>query len=400
MKATMRPGAIAIALVAACMAQAAAAQNYPITGAQRATAQQVAQAGVPLSELSPNAPDRYTVQRGDTLWDISGLYLVRPWRWPELWGMNLQTIRNPHLIYPGQVLVLEKRDGRAFLRAEGAPDGSPVPTVRLSPRVRSQPLGDTALPTLKPHLIEPFLAEPLVVDEETLARAPRLVAATEGRVLITRGDRAYARGPSGQPLAEPATGPLPAFRVFRSTRALVDPVTGAVLGQEAQYLGRAVLARGEGSQTTRTEGRDAQTLPVPATLDIVAAREEMRTGDRLLPEPPTQLVNYTPRAPEKPIEGGAIVSMYGSSVGMAGQNQVVAINKGAADGMVSGHVLAILKRGGQVTDRTEGRKETLQLPDERNGLLMVFRTFEKVSYALILQTSDGVRVGDRLANPR
>lgn len=400
MMATMRPGAIALALAATCLAQAAWAQNYPITGAQRATAQQVAQAGVPLSELAANAPDRYTVKPGDTLWDISGLYLLRPWRWPELWGMNLESIRNPHLIYPGQVLALEKRDGRAILRALPAGDGSPVPTVRLTPRVRSQPLADTALPTLKPHLIEPFLSEPLVVDEATLAQAPRLVAATEGRVLITRGDRAYARGPAGQPVAEPAGGPATAFRVFRSTRALVDPVTGAVLGQEAQYLGRAVLARGEGSQTTRTEGRDPQTLPVPATLDIVAAREEMRAGDRLLPEPPGQLVSYAPRAPDTRIEGAAVVSMYGNAVGMAGQNQVVAINKGTADGIASGHVLAILKRGAQVTDRTEGRKETLQLPDERNGLLMVFRTFEKVSYALILQTGDGVRVGDRLVNPR
>ncbi len=400
MKATMRPGAIALALAAACLAQTAAAQNYPITGAQRATAQQVAQAGVPLSELAPNAPDRYTVQRGDTLWDISGLYLQRPWRWPELWGMNLQSIRNPHLIYPGQVLVLEKRDGRAILRAESAGDGAPVPTVRLSPRVRSEPLPDAALPTLKQHLIEPFLAEPLVVDEANLASAPRLVAAPEGRVLITRGDRAYARGPSGQPVAEPATGPMPTFRVFRASRPLVDPITGKVLGHEAQYLGRAVLARGEGTQTTRTEGSDAQVLPVPATLDIVAAREEMRAGDRLLPEPPPQLVNYAPRAPETVVESGAIVSIYGSAVGMAGQNQVVAINKGTVDGIASGHVLAIMKRGAVVTDRTEGRKENLKLPDERNGLLMVFRTFEKVSYALILQTADGVRVGDRLINPR
>ena len=193
MKATLRPTAAILWLAAACLAAPAHAQNYPVTEAQRATANQVAQAGVPLSELASGAPDRYTIQRGDTLWDISRLYLLRPWRWPELWGMNLDSIRNPHLIYPGQVLVLERRDGRATLRLAQDAGDRPVGTVRVSPRVRAQPLPDNALPTLQPHLIEPFLAEPLIVGEDTLLRAPRIVATTEERVLISRGDRAYAR---------------------------------------------------------------------------------------------------------------------------------------------------------------------------------------------------------------
>ena len=177
----------------------------------------------------------------------------------------------------------------------------------------------------------------------------------------------------------------------RAGRSLRDPVSGQSLGQEVQTLGRARVIRGESPQAQP---------PVPASLDILSAKQELRAGDQLLPVPPRQFVSYAPRAPETVVESGAIVSIYGSAVGMAGQNQVVAINKGTADGIASGHVLAIMKRGAVVTDRTEGRKENLKLPDERNGLLMVFRTFEKVSYALILQTSDGVRVGDRLANPR
>lgn len=400
MMATRRPAAL-LALAAACLAAPALAQNYPVTGTQRATAQQVAQAGVPLAELATNAPDRYTIQRGDTLWDISRLYLLRPWRWPELWGMNLDSIRNPHLIYPGQVLVLERRDGRATLRLAQDGDTRPVPTVRLSPRIRAEPLPDSALPTLQPHLIEPFLAEPLIVGEDTLARAPRIVATTEERVLISRGDRAYARGPADAPFVAAASGRTPAFRVFRNATPLRDPATRAVLGYEAQYLGRASLVRGETSQQVADADGSRKAVPVPASLDIVSAREEMRVGDRLLPEPPRALVSYVPHAPKQTVQGGAIVSMYGNAVGMAGQNQVVVINKGTADGIETGHVMALLKEGARVIDRSEaGRKDDIKLPDERNGLLMVFRPFERLSYALVLETLDGVKVGDRVVNPR
>ncbi len=401
MMASLRPSAAALCLAAASLAAPALAQNYPITGAQRATAQQVAQAGVPLSELAAGAPDRYTIRRGDTLWDISRLYLLQPWRWPELWGMNLDSIRNPHLIYPGQVLVLERRDGRATLRLAQDGDDRPVGTVRLSPRIRTEPLPDNALPTLQPHLIEPFLAEPLIVGEDTLARAPRLVATTEERVLIARGDRAYARGPADAPFVPAATGRTPDFRVFRNATPLRDPVTRAVLGYEAQYLGRASLVRGESTAQVADGEGGRKAVPVPASLDIVSAREEMRVGDRLLPEPPRALVSYVPHAPRQVVEGGAIVSMYGSAVGLAGQNQVVVINKGTADGIETGHVMAILKEGARLVDRSEaGRKDDIKLPDERNGLLMVFRPFERLSYALVLETLDGVKVGDRVVNPR
>ncbi|BEP37966.1 LysM peptidoglycan-binding domain-containing protein [Variovorax sp. V59] len=376
---------------------AAWAQNYPVTPQQRATAQQTAQNGVPLSELAPNAPDEYTVKPGDTLWAISRLYLLRPWRWPELWGMNISEIANPHRIYPGQVLYLDKTGGRARLTmrrgAGGSADGG---TIKLSPRTRFDSLAGMALPTLNPSIIEPFLSEPIVVDADTLQAAPRIVAGNDSRVLLSRGDRAYARGNAETPLLE-TPGPLKNFRVFRSATPLKDPGTGEILGYEAQYLGKAQLQRGESTTVETTDDKDVITV-VPASIDIIAAREEIRAGDRLLPEPPRQLLSYVPRAPSSQVEG-RIISVYGNAVQFAAQNQVVAINKGTRDGIDSGHVLAILKNGETILDRTGARKETIKLPNERIGLLMVFRPFEKVSYALVLEITDTPKAGDFLVNP-
>ena len=376
------------------------AQDFPVTATQRTTAVQVANAGIALADVSPSAPDEYTVKRGDTLWAISGLFLKQPWRWPELWGMNLQDIKNPHLIYPGQKLYLERVNGRASLRTRQSANGEiPTETIRLSPRTRYESLARDALPTLNSQFIEPFLAEPVIVDENGLNSAPRIVAAQEGRVLLTRGDRAYARGPSDAALVDDATKKQKAYRVFRDATPLKDPVTGEILGYEAQYVGKAVLARGESTQeSTNKEGR-IQIDIVPATIDIIAAKEEMRVGDRLLPEPEPELLSYVPRAPSGSVEG-RIVSVYGSAVANAAQNQVVVVNLGTRDGIESGHVMAILKDGARLIDKTDPALTALKLPDERNGLLMVFRTFEKLSYALVLDITDGVKVGDRLINPR
>ncbi len=397
------PTLAACALVAGLLAAPATAQNFPISPVQRSVANQVAQQGVPLAELAPNAPDSYTVKRGDTLWAIARIFLKSPWRWPELWGMNMAQVRNPHLIYPGQQLFLDKNDGRALLRmrqAQGGTDGPPTDTVRVSPRTRISGLADSSLPTLQTHLIEPFLAEPIIVGEGVMEAAPRIVATIEGRVLLTRGDRAYARATPGTPFVETTPNRTEEFRVFRNAKPLRDPVTKAILGYEAQYVGKANLVRGESMQEVKNAKGEFVPTPVPATIDIVSAREEMRVGDRLLPEPPRQLVSYVPHAPSTAVEG-AIVSMYGDAVGMAGQSQVVVINKGTADGIESGHVLAVLKDGARLLDRTpQGQRAPMKLPDERNGLLMVFRPFEKLSYALILEITDGVEIGDRVTNPR
>jgi len=397
---------LALLVGSSLVSGAAMAQSYPVTPDQKAKAEQVAQAGVPLSELAPNAPDSYTVKTGDTLWAISGLFLKSPWRWPELWGMNLQEIRNPHLIYPGQQLFLERKDGRAILTtskstpspAEAKPEQPQIPTLRVSPRTRYSSLADSAIPALKGNLIEPFLAEPIIVNETALLSAPRIVATQEGRVLLSKGDRAYARGQASTPLLDEKGKPRE-FRVFRNATALKDPGTGVILGYEAQYVGKAELMRSESvSQVTDGRGKTATEI-VPATIDIIGAKEEMRVGDRLLPEPPRQIVSYVPHAPQSRTEG-RIVSVYGSAVANAAQNQVVVINRGTKDGVEVGHVLAILKDGERVVDRTDGVKTDLKLPDERNGLMMVFRPFENLSYALILQTLEGVKVGDRVVNPR
>jgi len=386
-------------LAGAWLAVPAQAQNYPITSDQRSTAQQVASRGVPLAELSPSAPDTYVVKRGDTLWGISGMYLQRPWRWPELWGMNLQSIPNPHLIFPGQTLYLEKIDGYARLRTSASGSGSATETVRVSPRTRSDSLAGTALPTLQPHLIEPFLVEPLVVDELTLAQAPRLVATTDERVLMASGDRAYALGPQGNPLLL-APGVPRQYRVFRNAVAMKDPASGEILGYEAQYVGRAELVRSQSTETT-PDGKGGSTVEiVPATVDLKGAKEEMRAGDRLLPAPERGYASYTPRAPQSPVDA-RVVSIYGSTaVHYASQNQVVAINKGTLDGIESGHVLTVLTKGERVKDTTDDQRTLIKLPSEANGTAMVFRTFDRVSYALILQVEQGVRVGDRLVNPQ
>jgi hypothetical protein len=394
------PGAFWIcvaALAATTMAgNATAAPKYPITESQRSTAQQVAQAGVPLSELSPDAPERYTVKRGDTLWGISGMYLKRPWRWPELWGMNLQQIRNPHLIYPGQVLVLTRVGDRALLKLAG----DEPPTVILSPRVRVEPPGDGGIPALPPGAIEPFLTQVEVVDVESHQRAPRIVSGPEARVLLAAGDLAYARGQLGTARTqtgealEAAHGRARQLVIYRNAAALKDPETGEILGYEAQAIGRALLLRNETSE----EGPDGTPTLVPATLQILSAREEVRIGDRLLSPTTRESRSYVPHAPAQAVQG-QIIRVHGDAVRYAGQNQVVVLNRGREHGLEVGHVLALLKDRVTVTDKTDDARPSLLLPGERNGLMMVFRTFDRVAYALVLQITDGVKIGDRFVNP-
>ena len=386
----------ALAVIAAFTCTPTFAQKYPITDAQRSTAQQVAEKGIPVSELAPNAPDTYVVKRGDTLWDISRMYLKSPWRWPELWGMNLKALPNPHLIFPGQTLYLDKSDGYARLRTQ--PTGG-SDTVRLSPRTRTDSLASLALPTLKTHLIAPFLVEPLVADAATIEQAPRLVATTDQRVLMAAGDRVYARGNPDAPLSTKPGQPR-SFRVFREAIPLKDPVTGEVLGYEARYLGNAELARSETTEEISDGKGNLKQEPVPATVDITSTKEEIRAGDRMLPEPPRTFKNYIPHEPQTSVNA-RVVSIYGSTpVAVAGQNQVIAINMGTAQGMEPGHVLTLLTQGDRVRDMTAEGKPTIKLPSEHNGLAMVFLTFERVSYALLLDVRTGVRVGDRLVNPQ
>ncbi len=385
----LRPGlapglGLGVGLLAACLACGALAQgNLPITPTQRATAQQVASTGVPLSALADNAPASHTVQRGDTLWAIASLFLKTPWRWPELWGMNLQEVRNPHLIYPGQTLVLVKDGDRARLMfGRGAADGqAPTNTVKLSPRVRSELLDSGAIAAIPLQLIAPFLNEAVVLSQDELAAAPRIVATQEGRVLISRGETAYVRGDLGGARS---------FSLFRQSKPLLDPLSNELLGYEAGYIGTADFVRAEGSAPVSG-------LPVPATFVMTSARQEAGVGDRLAPVPSRDFSAYVPHAPAAPVDG-RVVSVYGEAL-TAGQNQIVAINRGSRDGLERGHVLALWRAGAAATDRTNDKPQAIQLPDERSGLLFVFRVFDRVSYALIVTALDPIRRGDRVSAP-
>lgn len=363
-------------------AAAAATPDYPITPAQRATARQAAEAGVPLSEINANAPDVYTVKRNDTLWDISKLYLKSPWRWPELWGMNLEQVRNPHLIFPGQMLYLDKSNGRARLRM--GQGGGPAGDVKLSPRVRARDIALDGIASIPFNLIEPFLNEAVIFESNELAAAPRIVATQEGRVLLARGDTAYVRGD---------LGPEREYRIFREPKPLRDPATKEILGYEATYVGASEYTV-EGATRTTASG---EVEIVPATFTVTSIRQEAGVGDRLAPVPVREYTNYAPHPPSGPISG-QIVSIYGDGL-TAGQNQIVALNRGASDGIERGHVFALFRDGKVVVDPTVPGRSKIKLPDERHGMLFVFRVFDRMSYALILSVKEPVSPSDRFAQP-
>jgi LysM repeat protein len=349
-----------------------ATSRYPITPEQRSTADQVAQAGVPLSELAPNAPERYTVKRGDTLWDLSSMYLTSPWRWPELWGMNKEQIRNPHLIYPGQELVLVKVDGRAHLQVAGGGSG----VDKLEPRIRDLDAQRLAIPSIPNSLIEPFLSKPLVLEPGALDAAPRIVATQEGRVFVGRGDDAYARGVG----ASTATN----FNVFRPLRPLYDPddtIRKSPIAYEAFYLGTANMVRpGE-----------------IAKVRIDSSKQEIGIGDRMLPVERQRIESYVPKRPSGPVDG-RVISVY-DGVRYAGGGQIITLNRGANDGLTVGDVLQLWRVGDTRLDRTAPRREFIKLPDETMGLAFVFRVFPTISYALIQRGTSPVEVGDRASNP-
>jgi hypothetical protein len=375
-----------VAIVGLAGLAAAAEPNFPITAEQRATAKRAAEAGVPLSEIKPDAPDVYTVKNRDTLWGISSMYLRSPWRWPELWGMNLEQVRNPHLIFPGQVLFLDKSNGRARLRMGQQVGGGVTGDGRLSPHVRAKDIAFYGIASIPFHLIEPFLNEAVIFESNQLAAAPRIVATQEGRVVLARGDTAYVRGELGADRE---------YRIFREPRPLLDPTTREILGYEATYVGASEYTVEGGTRTSP----DGKAEIIPATFTVTSIRMEAGVGDRLAPVPAREYTNYAPHPPAGPISG-QIVSIYGDAI-TAGQNQIVAINRGLNDGIERGHVLALYRRGKVVVDPTEaGRIKTrIKLPDERHGVLFVFRVFERMSYALILRVEEPVSPGDLFSQP-
>ena len=373
----------AVLALAVLAAAPSVTQAFPITPAQRSTAQQVASKGVPLSELAENAPDSYTVKRGDTLWHISGMFLKSPWRWPELWGMNLEQIHNPHLIYPGQLLVLEKIDGMARLKL-GSTVGGVGDTVKLSPSIRSESSESAAVASIPMNLISPFLTDAMIFDANQMATAPRIVAVQENRMLLQRGDSAYVSGDLGNTRS---------WQVFREPKALVDPDTKEVLGYEARYVGSADRKQdGESRPGAQTGG-----LPVPTTFTITSNKEDVAIGDRLAPATVRDFAPFVPHSPANPVNG-KIVSLYGDALS-AGSNQIVSLNRGARDGLERGTVLALWHEGAVTHDKSVQKGALIKLPDERIGVVFVFRVFDRMAYGLVLQTTEPTLPGDRVTQP-
>jgi hypothetical protein len=341
----------------------------------------------PGCTFRPNAPEQHVVVKGDTLWDIAGNFLEHAWCWPQVWGMNRDEIRNPHLIYPGQTVYFDRAGGRLTLTRPGASaraDGQEADAVtRLRPQVRAEPAYDgSPVPAIPTAAIGPFLTQALLVDPAQLAQAPRIAAAREDRTTLGEGDRVYVRGdlPSGASV----------FQVFRPGKALVDPDTGAIVGHEADYLGTARLvaaARG---------GVDVH------SFDITGSVREIAIGDRLLAPPAPVVPNYVPHAPRQPVR--ARVLALAGEARHAAQHQVVAVNRGTLDGLDVGAVLQLYHSGQAVPDPASRGflgfgKERLRLPDESVGNLFIFRVFGHVAYGLVMQVTAPVQVGDVATSP-
>lgn len=316
-------------------------------------------------EIRSDAPDQHIVVKGDTLWGISGKFFKDPWKWPYIWGMNKDAIKDPHWIYPGDVIVLDRANG-TLGKGGNATAGN---TVKLSPQARVESSSRDAISSIPSDAIEPFLSQPLVVDNKELAAAPTLVGLREDRVIAGVGDTAYVKG------LDQSQGDK--WQLYRPGKTFVDPDTREVLGHEAVYLGDASVK----------EFADV------STMIVTASKLEIAPGDRLVAASPAVARNYLPRAPERNISA-KIISIYGG-VSLAGPNTVVTLNKGARDGLQNGHVLALFRNNNTV--KHEGKN--IALPEERFGLVFVFRVFDKVSYALVMQSGLPAKVLDRAQNP-
>jgi hypothetical protein len=321
-------------------------------------------------QLAENAPDRHVVQRGDTLWGIAGKFIKDPWRWPEIWRMNRDQVRNPHRIYPGQIIVLD-RTGPS-LRVGGV--------EKVRPKIYEEK-SEEPIPTIPQQAIAPFLSEPLVVEAGALD-LPKIIATQEDRVYVGAGNTAYATGLSSD---------AKLWQVYRRARPIRDPETNEVLGYEAAFLGTARLTKaGE-----------------PATLEIVSSKREIGRGDRLTPASTPEVITYAPHAPSRALDG-RIVHLPDNIFEGGGAN-IAMVNLGTRDGLEIGHVLAIYRNGrkslygtGELTAYREDPASPIErysLPEERYGLLFVFRTFERLSYGLVMDASRPVARNDFVRTP-
>jgi LysM repeat protein len=326
--------------------------------------------------LAKDAPDKHVVVRGDTLWDISAKFLATPWKWPEVWQMNRDQIRNPHLIYPGDVVYLDKSGANPRLRlgkSVGTGEVVAFGPNKLEPLIRSEPIDRAPIPTISSQAIEAFLNRPLIVEENGLNTAPRIIGGSEARLYLSSGDKVYVRG-----FAKPADIGSD-WHIYRPAKPLLDPDTRKPLAYEAIYVGSAKFEKAGD----------------PATMRVTGMQEEIGEGDRLVLAERAKTFNYSPKPPEKAVTG-KILSIY-KGVSQAGKNSVIAMSTGKTDGVDVGTVLVIKQVGRQVTDRQTSEK--LRLPDESIGHVLIFRTFDKISYGLIMDSSGFPVVGDKVTNP-
>lgn len=318
-------------------------------------------------ELKENAPETYIVKEGDTLWGISGMYLTHPWLWPELWDVNPQ-VDNPHLIYPGDELYLVWVDGRPRLRLRRGRD------VKLHPNMRVSPLG-LAIPAIPLDEIGPFLRRHRIVSAGELNQSAYVLAGAQDHLLSGPGDRLYGRGyfPEGER----------AYGIYRSGQAFNDPITNELLGYQATAIGNATLLNASRGDVE--------------TLEVTRVHEEVRIKDRLLPMEERVIdANFHPRAPEQEIVDGYMIAVDGG-VSQIGAMDIVVLNRGRRDGVGTGQVMAIYQTGELVHDQVAGGNA--RLPDVRAGLLMVFESFEKASYAIVLKADWPLKIMDKVKNP-
>lgn len=328
---------------------------------------------VPLAE---GHPDQYTVQKGDTLWDIASTFLKDPWYWPEVWYVNPQ-IENPHLIFPGDVLSLVYIDGRARVTTTAR-----GPTYRMSPAARSTPLSE-AITSIPYEQIAAFLSKGLVLEKSQAERLPYIVGTRGDHMIAAAGNDIYVRGgASGQPGTR--------YSVVHVGDKLVDPDDNKVVGYQGVYVGEGTMARGGD----------------PATVALTDTNREALNGDRLLPETVDIPLNFFPKAPDFQVDGRIISVVDG--VSMIGQYQVVVINRGARDGLAPGDVLAVFQAGEVVRDRFKGSLrgsstmfagENVKLPDEEAGTLMVFKVYDRIGYGLVMEATNAIHVLDAVRNP-
>ena len=323
-------------------------------------------------QLQDNVPDRYVVVKGDTLWDISGRFLKHPWRWPEIWQLNKAEIKDPHWIYPGDIIVLDRSGATpklSILRGDSAVGDLGI--EKRTPQIRSIPLNEAAIASIAPAAIEPFLKQSQVLDTDTFNNAPRVAASHEVRTIFGAGDTVYAvdlKSKKGE-----------SWQVFRNGKALHDPDTKAVVGYEVDYLGEVIV----------------QAAADVSTLMITKTKAEIAIGDRLVRIPSSGFMNYVPHLPEKAVSA-KVVSAYGADAG-AGTYSTVVINRGADDGLDVGSVLFSYKQGVPV------KKEVKTEPDRvtplvKSGNVFVYRVFPKLSYGLLLDNKLPVNVGDEVKN--